>query len=74
MSSAAAAPVKTMAMIGTSVSGRAVPDGGEDAAHGALAELVAAAEPLHTVGEEFGGREDDHERDDEEDDGHRRKG
>ena len=63
--SAAAPPVKTMAMIGTSVSGERRADGREDAADGPLAEVVAAAEPLHAVGEEFGGREDDRQRNDE---------
>ena len=55
-SSAAAPPVKMMAMIGISVSGSAVPDRGEHAADGPLAELVAAAEPLDAVGEELGRR------------------
>ena len=42
----------------------------EDAAHRALAELVAPAEPLDAVGEQLGRGEDDGEGDQQEKDGH----
>ena len=53
-SSAACPPVNTMAMIGTSVSGRAVPTAASTLPTAPFAELVAPPEPLDAVGEELG--------------------
>ena len=65
ISSEASPVANTIAMIGMSVSGSAVPDRRQDGAYGPFGQVDGTAEPLDPVREELGADEDDHERDEQ---------